>query len=275
MLTYKYRLPLPVVAFLILIMASAFSSVAQSTEFDNPTSIVNGVTTGVLPEGAPTARYFSFVAGPGEVHVTFEIYDADGTWIIGQLSDAYGRALVELNQKEEKRVSRTEVSEVVITNATLPGRYFVPKRQKLVVKIASNLYQVSKPVRYRIIVSETPAPASPTPADRVSAPVGPTTGSDLTSLGSKGSKSVTRRSTSSPAGKTRPISCLAEYQACLKRSIVLGTSKTSQCIVQRAYCERRQRVVPGTSGSQQPKQGVGEASGRTNTIQRSTRRRSK
>lgn len=263
------------VAVLVLMAAFTLSSRAQSTHLDEPTPMANGVAEGVLP-GGKAAHYWSFTAGPGEVNISY-VFDSKGIATVGaQLTDVNGRVVIELNQREKfGSWAGDEITDVLASgSSTLAGRYQIPRRQTLVVKVYVDGDKL--PFNYRIRVrSENVAGPGPGPSNStlVSGPEAKPNGNNA---GTTASRPATGRRTSSAAVKARPGSCLAEYQACLKRSIILKTpGATSQCIIQRAYCERRQRSNSATSGPQTSPQGVGETAGQNSKAQQGTKRKSK
>jgi hypothetical protein len=286
MLACKFRISTLIPVFLILITALAFSSPAQSARFDQPTPMASNTAEGAFPKGAVTSHYLSFTAGPGEVFVTFSFSPgrpnselSTGTAFVGgQLSDQYGRAFTNLDAGLG-RADPTSVDIAVFPgeDKTLVGHFSIPKRQRLVLRVFSSLFELEAPVKYRIRV-EGGDPSFANETGRADKPVTGTVKDSRPSgelnkasaTGSTGTKSVIRRSTGSAAVKTRPNSCLAEYQACLKRSMILKTpGATSQCVIQRSYCERRQRDTAASGATSAP-QGVGDVAGQNGTAQQGT-----
>jgi len=292
MLLIYYRAPLSIAAVFVLTTAFTFSSRAQSARFDQPTPMASNTAEGTFPKGAFTSHYFSFTAGPGEVFITFSFspgrpdseFSTTTAFVGGQLSDHYGRAFTNLDAGLGK-ADPTSVDTAVFPgrDETLVGRFSIPRRQKLVVKIFTSLLEVEAPVKYRVRV-EGGDPSFASESGQGDKPVNGTVKdshprgelNNASATGSTGTTSVTRRSTGPARTSTRPSSCLAEYQACLKRSIISkAPGATSQCIVQRAYCERRQRSSSAASGSQTWPQGVGETAGQNGKAQQGTTQKSK
>lgn len=287
LLTSFLRSLLPMVAALFLVTVFGASSQAQSTRFDQPTPMASNTAESAFPKGAPASHYFTFTAGPGDVFVTF-LFSASqpasesgfsSAFAGGQLSDQYGRAFRNLDA-DLGRADPISVDTPVFPGEakTIVGHFSIPKRQKLVIKVFTSLFELEAPVKYRIRV-EGGDPSFGNESGKEDKPITGTVKDshprgELNKASATGSTSAGRRPTG-PASSTRSNSCLAQYNLCLKRSIISkAPGATSQCIIQRTYCEQRQRNAAG-SGSTPGPQGAGEVAGQNGTTQQGSKPKSK
>jgi hypothetical protein len=266
-LTSLLRPSLLILAALFLVSTFTNPARAQSTRFDEPAPIGNGAAEGVLP-GGKAAHYWACTVGPGEVNISY-VFVSNGIATVGaQVTDINGRVVIDLNQREKYGSwAGDEITEVLGSgSSTLSGRYNIPRRQTVVVKVFVDGDKT--PYNYRISVRAQnvaePGPGSPTGLST------PLSGHEPNSTGSNANVtagSTTRRPASSTWVKPRPNSCLDQYQTCLKRSIISkAPGATSQCIIQRSYCEQRSRNT-ARSGSTPGTQGEGKVAGKLGTVQ--------
>lgn len=127
-----------------ILIAFVGSADAQSTDPDNPTPMTTNEVKGRWARGSKAfSHFYSFVAGPGEVQVMFYfVTDEMMMQAGGQLLDASGLALTELNAYEQK--SSQLSYDLVYGLATEAGvrlvsRFNVKRRQKLTIRAFSAL----------------------------------------------------------------------------------------------------------------------------------------
>jgi hypothetical protein len=141
------------VAFLSLLILAGLVA-AQSTDSSSPTPMTTGKIQGILPKGEPIVHYYSFIAGPGIVTVAFEFTGRSGQNVGGQLTDAFGQAFTELNREQEDpfKENKSLIGLLYPPQLVLIGRFSVPRRQKLVVKIYTAYLDTDDEVKYKIRV---------------------------------------------------------------------------------------------------------------------------
>ena len=129
-------------AISIILIAFAGSAVAQSSDPDHPTPMTTNEVKGRWARGSKAfSHFYSFVAGPGEVRVSF-FFVADDMLLMtgGQLIDANGVALTELNAYEQQtgQLNYDMVYGVATTGGVrLVGRFNIKRRQKLTIRAYS------------------------------------------------------------------------------------------------------------------------------------------
>ncbi|HEX2640015.1 MAG TPA: hypothetical protein VHL50_05560, partial [Pyrinomonadaceae bacterium] len=216
---------------------NAGSANAQSLNFDLPTPMASNRAEGVLPKGKAIAHYYSFTAGPGEVIVSFSYYSESSEWVGGvggQLTDAYGRAFTNLDAKQNDSNKSAVTGDFDHSGTTLVGRYSIPRRQKLVIKVFTQTFGIDNdaPVRYRVRFDSGEG-SSGGASGAAAAPTAPNTS---TGPESTAARSTTPKPTSKPPASQRAADrCIAEYIQCTRAAIITKTG-VGVCIVRKAYC---------------------------------------
>lgn len=221
----------------VLVAAYTGSTRAQSLQFDNPTPMDSDRVAGLLPKGKAIAHFYSFTAGPGEVIVSFSFYSESSEWvggIGGQLTDAYGRAFTNLDAKETDRDKKSVNGDFDASGTTLVGRYSIPRRQTLVLKVYTQTVGIPNdaPVRYRVRVESGDSslgdigPAA-TPKD---------SGNTAASAAGAATRNVTTMRPARSVSTQHSVDlCAAEYLQCTRSAIITKTG-VGVCIVRRANC---------------------------------------
>ena len=219
-----------------LIAAYAGSTCAQSLQFDNPTPMDSDRVAGLLPKGKAIAHFYSFTAGPGEVVVSFSFYSESTEWvggIGGQLTDAYGRAFTNLDAKADDRDKKSVNGDFDASGTTLVGRYSIPRRQTLVLKVYTQTVGIPNdaPVRYRVRVDSSDISSGgngPAAAKEAS-------GTTTAPAASASRNAITTRPTRTASTQHSVDLCAAEYLQCTRSAIITKTG-VGVCIVRRASC---------------------------------------
>jgi hypothetical protein len=118
-----------IIATLILLSTSL---IAQSRDRDNPTRLTTTIVAGRLAQEGE-AHYYSFVGGPGEVKVLFDIAGDDvPTIIYAEVSDVDGRVMGDLEKQSGGSYIGASAGK---DSKRFVGRYEVKRQQMLVLKV--------------------------------------------------------------------------------------------------------------------------------------------
>ena len=219
-----------------LIAAYTGSTRAQSLQFDNPTPMDSDRVAGLLPKGKAIAHFYSFTAGPGELIVSFSFYSESSEWvggIGGQLTDAYGRAFTNLDAKANDRDKKSVNGDFDASGTTLVGRYSIPRRQTLVLKVYTQTVGIPNdaPVRYRVRVESSDSSSGGNGSAAAQEASGTTT--DPAATASR--NTTTTRPARTVSTQHSVDLCAAEYLQCTRSAIITKTG-VGVCIVRRANC---------------------------------------
>jgi hypothetical protein len=155
----------------VALMALVFAdpAAAQSTDPDNPVMLTTNSVKGRLTGNKPTAHYYGFVGGPGQVRVVFDFTPEGGSQgVAGQFLDAYGRPFLNLDPDKRSGITHQDTVHAVVyeEGERLVGTFEVKRRQKLLIKVFTVGGTLSnQPVKYGIrIEGGDPAfgPSDPT-----------------------------------------------------------------------------------------------------------------
>ena len=124
---------------------------------DHPVQMTTSEISGKWKRAEAFSHFYSFVAGPGEVKVSFYFVSSQNSINVGgQLFGENGRAFDELNAVETNAVqpSYDFIWGMADPTARLVGRFNVPKRQKLVIRVydGPGVFDWTDPGTYKISV---------------------------------------------------------------------------------------------------------------------------
>jgi hypothetical protein len=138
----------------VVFVALTATARAQSTDPLNPTVMTSDTVKGRWPSGKRISYYYSFVAGPGLVKVSFNckpdnVIDGVG----GQLLDADGRPFVPLENIQEGSKSPSVEGLVYQQGKLFVGTYEIKRRQKFIFKFYTTNLEGEMGGSYTIKVS--------------------------------------------------------------------------------------------------------------------------
>jgi hypothetical protein len=244
-----FRSLLQIVAALVLVAAFTLSSRAQSQKFDDPIPMSANTAEGILPTGKPTSHYYSFTAGPGEVIMTF-VFSTNGNpnsaYVGGQLTDQYGRAMTNLDASLGTANPKEVTGAIFPGELTLAGRFSNPRRQKLVIKVFTSLYESDAPVKYRIRAESVDASLGGESGPKNGSPgVNPKASSNGRHNRDTSGRKTTpvRHRTNTASSGTCGNQCTQKYDQCIRTAILRRTG-TGACIVSLSYCLKNCKAPP-------------------------------
>jgi hypothetical protein len=218
---------------------------------------------GALPKGKPTSHFYSFTAGPGEVIVTYAFSSSgsgsdsfESAYVGGQLTDQYGRAMTNLDASLGTANPKEVSGAISPGELTLVGRFSIPRRQQLVIKVFTSLYETSSPVKYRIRVESVDASLGGESGPKNGLPrVNPKASSNgRDNRGTRGRKTtpVRRRTNTAASSGTCGDQCTQKYDQCIRTAILRRTG-TGACIVSRSYCLKNCKPPAAKEGGNRSK----------------------
>jgi hypothetical protein len=224
------------IAFLLLLILAGLAA-AQSTDSSSPAPMTTGQIQGILLKGKPIVHYDSFMSGPGIVTVAFEFTGRLAQNVGGQLTDAFGQAFTELNREQEDpyKENKSLIGLLYQPQLVLIGRFSVPRRQKLVVKIYTAYLDTDDEVKYKIrvvggnvsFVNESDSGFNSAPSKSQAEYVRTTQLIETSTVG------ITKRTA---PGRIVTDKCKQEYMECIRKY-----NGISACIVARSMYLKRSK----------------------------------